>query len=36
MIQLSLSETERTGLQLQARREVGRVSERIHFVFLTG
>jgi transposase len=35
MIQISLSETDRTGLQLQARREVGRVSERIHFVLLS-
>ena len=35
MLRLKLNDTEKTDLQLQARRAVGRVSERIHFVLLS-
>lgn len=35
MLRLELNDTEQKELQLQARREVGRVSERIHFVLLS-
>ena len=36
MIRLELNDTEQMDLQLEARRAVGRVSERIHFVLLSG
>ncbi len=35
MLRLELNDTEQMDLQLQARRAVGRVSERIHFVLLS-
>lgn len=35
MIQISLTETDQEALQLEARRAVGRVSERLHFVLLS-
>ena len=35
MIRLELNDNEKMELQLQARRVVGRVSERIHFVLLS-
>jgi transposase len=35
MFRLELNDTEKTELQLQARRAIGRVSERIHFVLLS-
>ena len=35
MIRVHLTDEERQDLRLRARREVGRVSERIHFVLLS-
>ena len=35
IFQLELNDTEKAELQLQARRAIGRVSERIHFVLLS-
>ena len=35
MLRLELNDTEQMALQLQARRAVGRVSERVHFVLLS-
>ena len=34
MIRVNLTETQRQDLRLRARREMGRISERLHFVLL--